>query len=77
MGVSLISFPDCLPQLPGFDIPLQQAFTSIYRERGSIFTGGASVLLFFVDVKRGRNKDIQKFMLFPYNELKIKIDSFQ
>jgi hypothetical protein len=49
----------------------------LHHERGSIFTGGVSVLLFFVDIKRGRSKDIQKFILFPYNELKIKIHSFQ
>jgi hypothetical protein len=57
MGVSLISFPDCLPHLPGFNVSILQAFTPIVRyttsQRGSIFTGGAFDLFFLLMSKGG------------------------
>lgn len=69
-------FPDCLPHLPGFNLASFQSYLSldiIHHERGSIFVGGAFTLCLFVDVKRGRNKDKQKFCHSHTMSLIIKI----
>jgi hypothetical protein len=59
MGVSLISFPDCLPHCPGISF---SKLSLPFFLRGSIFLGGATDYL-FVDVKRGRNKIYKNYFL--------------